>query len=1007
MSQASILRALTVLSLVHEFCAAQYAPLPRQVIFWKFSALIILPWSPCRSIGVLFGWGQAVALVEDVMLVEGGRTDQYNTYSYTSAPVNNDMLSLPLTSSFNISSPPWDSLSGCSNCSLSSLLVFGGDQNTTTSVPESADSAALVDITNPSSPAWHLETLSWADEPERRMFHSASSTGGKIYVIGGEKTDGSGNAFSDHYVFDPSVPSFTLLPSTNGPPDVYGHTSLVLSNGSLIVFGAWTTLSVSSSTLPSPRRGFAATLLDGDKVLIHGGADAELQTSYSDGWILDTTQAPMVWTSIGTLSQLGARRDHFAVALGTQVIFGFGYMANGPAPAALQLFDLSAGSFSSLYSPPSSITSPSATTIPGPAPTITTGPNRPSSGPGGSSAGNGNGSGSLTGTADGTSGTSAGSGGQNNSGGNGSGSGGGGDDGGGDDSSGASHQHDTTAIALSTVFGVLGLLAGTAAAVWYVRRQHSRERFHRLGTSTDNENFGLGGMIPIAGTREKVLDGLPPVVQNVRSRLSVFVPHRTVLPQDRRDMLADEDTRMFDFVHVRRDASSGRSSWSSGPSRRATLGNMVHESLASLRSVGGTVLAYAAGSRGVLSREGSAGSHTTAWWDKERGLGPFSDDTALMQEGAVGVSRSTSRLRGERRASASVHSYVDPFADYAIEESEPPKGALDDDDDEDDLDYVDGPPSLLDPPPRPYAYIKAPATIDLTRLSPLSERPSVATLPDPANSSDSHTTPANTPGGSSSGDLTNSRSSHDTSRSPLPRPSSIIDANQPPSQPMRRSDTWWSRFAKTPLLDRRSSDASRRQLPLDFRDPQPAPRLVPIEESAHSNQASQDTSPPSRLGSRRQNMYSSTQHGRSASSLQTARSDMLEHVGRTMDIVQKGTVSSHGSEPSRTSTADERGAPAAQRRPPSYLSQSDSEDDVPLVQSPVELASPAVHRRASPPKRPPSGTQVAARVQAFERRMTEADKTTRARASAYGVAPRPSLFIANPDHRTGTSGDST
>ena len=198
-------------------------------------------------------------------------------------------------------------------------------------------------------PSWDYVPESWANEPLRRIYHSASQSQGKVWIVGGLKADGSGNAFSEHYVFDPTSPSFTQLSSTGGPPDILGHTSVVLSNGWLLVLGGyspseqtlipmttvwvldttssnptWSTLSVSSASVPPPRRGFASTLLPNGKVLIHGGADAALSTSLSDGWILDTTQNPMVWTSVDALSQLGPRRDHTAVAVGQTVLFFFG-----------------------------------------------------------------------------------------------------------------------------------------------------------------------------------------------------------------------------------------------------------------------------------------------------------------------------------------------------------------------------------------------------------------------------------------------------------------------------------------------------------------------------------------------------------------------------------------------------------------------------------------------------------------------------------------------------------
>lgn len=288
-------------------------------------------------------------------------------YSYTSAPASNDVLYLPLSTPFDLSLTPWQLVSSSTNSSTSQgpavawhtlsafntsgLLLFGGDPgpNSGTAVMTGSDSAALLNIFDRATPVWTSETASWANEPMRRIHHSASSTDGKLWIVGGEKDDGSNTALSDHYVFDPAGPTFTQLPSTSGPPDLFGHASIVLSDGRLLVFGgysqsmaglipfstvwvldttqttlSWTSLSISSSSLPTPRRAFACVLLDGGKILIQGGADAALQNVYSDGWVLDTTQNPMVWSSVASLSQLGPRYDHFAICIDSQVIFGFG-----------------------------------------------------------------------------------------------------------------------------------------------------------------------------------------------------------------------------------------------------------------------------------------------------------------------------------------------------------------------------------------------------------------------------------------------------------------------------------------------------------------------------------------------------------------------------------------------------------------------------------------------------------------------------------------------------------
>ena len=233
----------------------------------------------------------------------------------------------------------------------SHMFLFGGqpDPNSNIVLPDLPDSAWILDVENNASPPWVDEPQGWASEPSRRIFHSASSSGGKVFVIGGQKADGSQTALSQHEVFDYNGPTFTALPTSNGPPDLYGHTSLVLWNGTLLVFGGysqsqgtllpfstiwtldtwadtftWSPARIDNTTLPTARRNFAAVVLSDGRILIHGGSDAVLQTTYSDGWILDTTQDPMVWTQVGSLSALGPRRDHMAVAIGSVVIFGFG-----------------------------------------------------------------------------------------------------------------------------------------------------------------------------------------------------------------------------------------------------------------------------------------------------------------------------------------------------------------------------------------------------------------------------------------------------------------------------------------------------------------------------------------------------------------------------------------------------------------------------------------------------------------------------------------------------------
>ena len=296
------------------------------------------------------------------LFVYGGKTDEFNQFSYTSAPNINDILLLSLSSPFNVSSPPWELVSSSTNQSTSqgpalawstlsalnntNVLLFGGEEDVD-SVTNSAE-AELLDVYSRMQPEW-LNATQFADQPPppRLRHSSATASSGVVFIFGGEKPDGSGIALSDHFSFDPASLSFSFLPTNNAPPDIFGHTSIILSDGRILVFGgyspsqgillpfssiwildtttlSWNLSTASASSFPSPRVAFAAVLISDGKILIHGGSDSSFQNNFDDGWVLDTTQNPMTWTAVDALSQLGGLRDHFAVSSSDVVIFGFG-----------------------------------------------------------------------------------------------------------------------------------------------------------------------------------------------------------------------------------------------------------------------------------------------------------------------------------------------------------------------------------------------------------------------------------------------------------------------------------------------------------------------------------------------------------------------------------------------------------------------------------------------------------------------------------------------------------
>ncbi|KAJ3714057.1 hypothetical protein C8R42DRAFT_726562 [Lentinula raphanica] len=1035
--------------------AAAYTVLPRSVG--------LLPLSPSNRLH--YRWGQATAIINDALFVQGGRTDQYNAYSYTTAPIDDDLLYLSLSTSFDPSSPPWQLISSSTNSSTSSgpavawhtisatntseIFLFGGVPaiNSPTVLTVQSDSAWLLNVYNRLVPSWIQEAMSWANEPIRRMRHSAvTSIEGVVFIVGGEKADGSGIAFSDHYAFDPAVPSFTQLPSTNGPPGITGHASIILPNGTMLVFGGyepssssmvnlstiWTLDTTASSfewvvvtaagTIPGSRRAFAAVLIEGGKILIQGGADATFQTTYSDGWSLDLTSNPPTWSEVSALSQVGQRKDHFAVSYGPDVIFGFGYGMSGPASTPLVIYNPTGssgeGSFTSTYSAPSPTSLSFTQTIPGATQTIT--------GTDGQSTGTGHQSGTITGSGQPTTTGSPGSGSP------------------GADSDGSSNSK-TEGIAIGTSLGILALLVVGVVVFYYVRRR-------RLGAAEEsrfmllNENDPEAGLPAIRSSGEK---GPYSERWNVLKNLKVggaltAIPGGVVGLSEtrptsaRRDMLADEDTRDFGPWYGRRKRDgTGDSSWSL---------------MSFMKS----------------RREGSTSSYTSLATPFREKSDPFSDGAALMRDeetgfvGAAARENRPSHTRGFSYASTlSATSdrnpefpvrptYHDPFSDPF-------------DDDNAITEPVAASTSSRRGYPRPSQplQIQTMLPIEVHSLSPVTEA-SRATL-----SQSDHTSSISSQSHEQSVSPFNTIS-HVTSRTSFsPRPSSLLDANAlpPDSQSVRRSNSWWSRFSRSSLLDRRGSGSRQLGGMPDIRDPNPPPRLgglVAIEESQHSGSPEHDSPNSNRsnsVNSLKRAISRGTgskvykgKHGKSLSSLRTADSEAIERMAGAVDVVQRERTGSHGTRDSTGSfdsgiaawgAEDGRGIihgvdmsfdiaspidmtlgdTISAPTPPSRVASPAITS--PEITPPISQPSTATSSKTSVnirerPVRAPTGSTVAARIQDYERRMSQDQsppKLTNTRKHEersskrkshvnYGLAARPSLFVANPDRRQGSSQDS-
>ncbi|KAG6845483.1 hypothetical protein H0H87_008843 [Tephrocybe sp. NHM501043] len=977
-------------------------------------------------------WGQATVLINNALIVHGGKTDPFNSYGYTSAPNNNDTLYLSLSSSFDTAAPPWQLLSTSSDSSsapspslswhtLSALnsthlLLFGGQPgpNSPVVLTGVADSVFLIDVTESLQPLWTLEPVAWADEPIRRIHHFATSTpSGNVYIIGGEKADDSSISFAEHYVFNPGITSFTALPTSNAPPGLTGHASVFLSDGRLLVFGgysqssggllplstiwvldssqsppSWSNANVSGTFFPSPRRAFASTSISGGKVLIHGGSDASLQTNYADGWVLDPLQDPMIWTQHDALSQLGARRDHFAVSSGEQVLFCFGYGNDGPAPIALEIYNTNRDAFETTFIPPAS--SPTQTSVNSPSQTS---PPTSTTKSIGSSAGHNSPGAHPTNSAGPKSG---------------------GPNGGGDtDDPNEDSKQNRTAIAVGSALGLLGLVVVVLTTAYYIRRRRERSNAGNFRTldggshgDDDGESEHLAGSIPAAGSSQRdytfrsrpgwdfgILDTL-----GLATGLMIGTRHTRHAPE-RKDMLADEDTRDFaPWYDVSRQGSTLGRAWS------------FRSIIPSLKR----------------SREPSvADSMRSASWREK--ADPFSDSAALIgdeETGYLGASASPGR---RQQSYTSTRSYNDPFMDPLPERSH--------DNHEEERGQAPNEPFLYPIPPRlPSLRTILPVSQGAHLLSPLTEQTSRTTLNDTSTSNTSHTTSHN-----SRFDTISSLTSHTSFDPPksLLSPSSLMG----PTTPMKRSDSWWSRFSRTSFLDRRSSDASRR-MP-DIRDPNPPPRLGAIVESSHTTSLidrQQSSSSGQELAGGLTRDVSRLQggHNKSQSSVRTADTEAIERMARTMDVAHLMRSDSRRTASTTTTSL------SIDNRHTRYMDENRGAGSDPeqTFLSPIEMTdveafscqgdayhlptAPVVHvmhtSDVHPKHTPPSSGAVAARIQEFERRLSHdldtplgpldrKKQSSKHRTSSqpvnYGLIPRASLFVANPDLRTLSSADAS
>jgi hypothetical protein len=635
------------------------------------------------------------------------------------------------------------------------------------------------------------------------------------------------------------------------------------------------------------------------------------------------------------------------------------------------------------------------------------------------------------------------------------------------------------AVAIGATLGAFAFLVILSGTAYYLRRrQHGQEdaRFIALGgdergDGADSPHFD--GEIPAVSTHGDPVRNVHGGNRGLLSSLglagaiSAATRMRNVRSTyQRRDMLADEDTRSFGEWHASRVRDgTGGSSWS----LKSILG-------------GGTRLASRAAS--TASRGTNAGSRNTPWREKS----DLGDGTSLLRDEDTGFMevvttsgptrpRANGRRLMSQASSKSGLSYKDPFSDPVQEERRQRSDASDpllgeEDGIEDPLRF-----SVRHVPALPSIITTLPLSQGGHALSALSEQTHnshyTLTIPESSTATSSHAHSSETwmtPFGGSS--------SFGTSRTSVDPFPPIIGTVY---NDIRRTDSWWSRFTRTNLLDRRLSDASRKSATggkFEIRDPKPPPRLDAIEENVHLSSSSQTLQEEPSLQQQQQgptlgravSMVYEAGHGKSMSSVRTADSEAIERMAGTMDVFQRIKTRSNSNR--TTGSINSTGGFSMDTLGSSIdaghnnyvsgggTSQGVLQDDLPTFSSPAEilplqapssydaleyspprLSSPPLLSTHSSPRedsiRPiappsplllksapmsPSSPSVAERIHAFENRMSLEQQTssppatntkyreerTKKRVTVdYGLVPRANLFVANPDsHRLSTSGDS-
>lgn len=889
------------------------------------------------------------------------------------------MLALDLSQSFTTSDAPWKTLQGTASAPAvafhtlsafangTNLLAFGG---TSVTDPSGSDSAYTVQLSFGANQAAWLQSAASADQPPRRVYHSADCDGtGNVWIVGGERADDTSTLYDEAWTINAAdnTPQFEQI--SPPPSAVAGATTLHLSDGRLAVMGGigsqnslqsfesimtydtsskkWSSTATSaagSAGFPPPRRNHVAVALPDKRIFVHGGGgDAALTTALSDAWVLDWSKSPPSWSTVSMDSGTApsARFAHSAVAYGNKVAMAFGWAAYNAADTNVYILDMtdlvinangtaSGSQWVTSYTPDPSAGGSSTGN----------GAKQSGSSSDGTSSGTDT-SGSSSGTSSGTGGSSSDgdgggqSGGSSGNGGNGDGFSGSGSNGNGDgDGSGGGTGSSTGTKAGAVLGSLLGLGALVGVAYYGYRRHQGASNNWRHG---EGAGALLRGSNHYSGADDLMME------KDLEGGAAAYRPG--MHPSGPRTLNQQEYTP---------------ASWSMANMGHAVEGSGPHlrERLALLTGLGRNAGQAQPHRFNMLADEDEdmmadsiAIKHATQPQSHHLGDYNAADDDYFNESGhTYGAGRRLREHSYGHIGQYDADDYVmgdlgapthhghgmdeqEMFSPFHDDESRAGVGAG--------LAAAGGAAILL-------SNQRNKVPVDDQYDDRLQEE---------TNSSQSH------------GDSSSKSRGGQVSFSDAPEYSTRRRASGPrvsgpragPSPLIRRSPTWWDRFMNQSFLERTASGrfyaGPRSEEPI--RDPAEPPQLTAIKEASHTSDPSA-TVDPFFSGNGYDNSHAAivdeqgrthygaaAQHGKSMSSLQsgrTATSSILEARMRTMDVVQRaGTASTR-----RTASTDRSSMRTASLSSTGALSRHVSLRDAPANTSRHQARTQASTSEATP-----------------------------------------------------------